>query len=115
MFFKIKLLYVEKFLRKVKETPTEKRAELGKQGRAWAINKFSVEVVGKQWEDLIDSLPDHIKAMHERATDSLKDLEGTDAGQLEAIEAQKAVSKFHEEFEGEMEKRRTIEAEGSAI
>lgn len=49
---------VAKFLKKIYYTPKEKREEIGKKGRNWAINKFSPEVVGKQWEDYIDSLPD---------------------------------------------------------
>ena len=48
---------VAKFLKKIYNTTPDKRAELGVKGRKWAISKFSLEVVGKQWEDYLDSLP----------------------------------------------------------
>ncbi len=48
-----------KFLNKIFEMDEQKRAELGRQGRAWATSKFSVEVIGKQWEAVIDALPEH--------------------------------------------------------
>lgn len=48
---------VAKFLKKIYNMPIEDRAKIGKKGREWAINKFSPEVVCKQWEEYIDSLP----------------------------------------------------------
>ncbi len=49
---------VSKFLKKVAKMPVEKRTEIGKKGREWAISKFSPEVICKQWEEYIDSLPE---------------------------------------------------------
>ncbi len=49
---------VAKFLKKIAYMPIPKRLELGKRGRDWAINKFSPEIVCKQWEEYIDSLPE---------------------------------------------------------
>ena len=49
---------VAKFIKKLYDMSPEKRQEIGKIGREWAISKFSPEVVGKQWENLIDSLPE---------------------------------------------------------
>lgn len=48
---------VAKYIKKIYNMPEEKRIEIGKKGREWAISKFSPEVVGKQWETLFDSLP----------------------------------------------------------
>lgn len=48
---------VAKFLSKVYSMDEKERDVIGKQGREWAINTFSPESVGKQWEILIDSLP----------------------------------------------------------
>ncbi|MEK6883295.1 MAG: hypothetical protein AABY22_26950, partial [Nanoarchaeota archaeon] len=48
-----------KFLTKINNMSAEERENLGKRCREWAINKFNVNVIGKQWEDYIDSLPDH--------------------------------------------------------
>ncbi len=46
-----------KQLKKVYEMHPTKRKELGKLARQWAIANASIEVIGKQWEDLLDSLP----------------------------------------------------------
>lgn len=48
---------IAKFLEKMYEAKPEERAKLGKLGREWTIKNYSPEVVGKQWEDYIDSLP----------------------------------------------------------
>lgn len=50
---------VAKFLDKIYNLDTKKRQEIGRKSREWALSKFSPEVVGKQWEDLIDSIPAH--------------------------------------------------------
>ncbi len=36
-----------------------KKKEMGKKAREWVLNNFSIEVIGKQYEDLIDSMPAH--------------------------------------------------------
>ena len=43
-------------LEKVYKMSSSKKSKLGKQGRDWVINKFSVEVIGKKIEDFLDSL-----------------------------------------------------------
>lgn len=48
---------VAKFLKKIAHADKSKRRDLGVKGRAFALATFSPEVVGKQWEQLIDSLP----------------------------------------------------------
>lgn len=50
---------IAKFLEKIYYTPHKKRQEIGRKSREWALSKFSPEVVGKQWENLIDSIPAH--------------------------------------------------------
>ncbi len=47
-----------KIMSKFWKMKMDKRAELGKAGRDWALNKFSPFVVGKQLEDIIDSFPE---------------------------------------------------------
>lgn len=49
---------VTKFLKKFYEMTEAKRSELGQKARQWALSKFSPDVVGKQWENYIDSLPE---------------------------------------------------------
>ncbi len=48
---------VVKIMRKVWEMSPEKRAEIGKKGRNWAVNTFSPQVVGKMYEEIIDAAP----------------------------------------------------------
>lgn len=50
---------VAKFLNKIYNLENKKRQEIGRKSREWAISKFSPKVVGKQWEDFLDSIPDH--------------------------------------------------------
>jgi glycosyltransferase involved in cell wall biosynthesis len=49
---------VFKFLKKIYQMDSDKRTELGKKGREFALNTFSPEVVGKQWEEILDGLPE---------------------------------------------------------
>lgn len=48
---------IAKKLQMVYEMPLEERERLGKIGREYVISKCSPEVVGKQYEELLDSLP----------------------------------------------------------
>lgn len=48
---------VSKFLKKIHAMSVKDRIELGRKGAEWAVKTFSPEVVGKQWEELIDSIP----------------------------------------------------------
>lgn len=50
---------VAKQLKKVYDMPIEKRREIGKQARKWVLENFSIEVIGKQYEEIIDAMPDH--------------------------------------------------------
>jgi glycosyltransferase involved in cell wall biosynthesis len=47
-----------KQLQKVSEMPTETMAQLGKKARKFVINNFSIEVIGKKFEKIIDSMPE---------------------------------------------------------
>ena len=37
--------------------PSSQRSEMGKIARQWVIDNFSVEVVGKKLEEIIDNMP----------------------------------------------------------
>lgn len=50
---------VAKFLNKIYRMEPRKRQEMGRKSREWALSKFSPQVIGKQWEELIDSIPEH--------------------------------------------------------
>lgn len=47
---------IAKTMRKMYDA--KNKNEIGKKGRAWAISQFSVNIVGKKWEELFDSLPE---------------------------------------------------------
>lgn len=47
---------IAKQLQKVLEMDSEKKAKLGRRARQWAVENFSVESVGKQIEEYLDSL-----------------------------------------------------------
>lgn len=49
---------VAKAMKKFALMPLNEREKLGKQGREWALSMFSPEVVCKQWEKIIDELPE---------------------------------------------------------
>lgn len=44
-----------KFYEKICEMPIEKRKEIGKKGREWALSQFDVSIIGKKLENWIDS------------------------------------------------------------
>jgi len=48
---------IVKFLNKMYDMPVEKRKELGRKGRQWALKEFSVETIGKLIEQQIDAAP----------------------------------------------------------
>lgn len=48
---------IAKQIKKVLKMDRIKRKELGVKGREWTIKNYSIEAVGKQWEELLDSLP----------------------------------------------------------
>lgn len=50
---------VAKVLKKFYLMSAQDREKIGKRGREWALSKFSPEIVCKQWEKVIDDLPDH--------------------------------------------------------
>jgi hypothetical protein len=45
------------FMEQIYRMPESERVEIGQKGREWAVKTFSVETIGKQWEELFDSLP----------------------------------------------------------
>ncbi|MEB3214617.1 MAG: DUF4214 domain-containing protein, partial [Leptolyngbyaceae bacterium] len=45
------------FMEQIYRMPESERLEIGRKGREWAVKTFSIETVGKQWEELFDSLP----------------------------------------------------------
>jgi glycosyltransferase involved in cell wall biosynthesis len=45
------------FMEQIYRMPESERIEIGRKGREWAVKTFSVETIGKQWEELFDSLP----------------------------------------------------------
>ena len=45
------------FMEKIVRMPESERRLIGEKGRAWAKATFSIETVGKQWEEVIDSSP----------------------------------------------------------
>jgi len=47
---------VAKFMRRIFNLDKSARKKLGEQGREFALKTFSPEIVGKQWEQLIDAL-----------------------------------------------------------
>ena len=46
---------IAKQLQKVWKMPIEKRREIGKQAREWTMDNYSSEVIGKKFEEFIDS------------------------------------------------------------
>ena len=50
-------LSIAEQLQKVYDMPISERATMGKEARSFVINNYSIEVVGKFFEDLFDSLP----------------------------------------------------------
>jgi len=50
---------IAKQLKRVYEMSSDKRREYGKNARKWTMDNFSIEVVGKRYENVIDNLPDH--------------------------------------------------------
>lgn len=50
---------IAKYFTKIYKMSLPDRQKLGKRGREWALSTFSPSIVGKQWEDLFDSLPEH--------------------------------------------------------
>ena len=50
---------VAKVLKKFYLMTVQDREKIGKKGREWALSRFSPEIVCKQWEKVIDDLPDH--------------------------------------------------------
>ena len=48
---------IVKQLEKVLRMDEGKRREMGRQARAWALKNFSIDVIGKQFEEILDALP----------------------------------------------------------
>lgn len=48
---------IASFMRSIIDMKPAKREKLAQEGREWAVNTFSTEAIGKQWEELFDSIP----------------------------------------------------------
>jgi glycosyltransferase involved in cell wall biosynthesis len=48
-----------KYLYELVNNQPEKAVEMGKKARQWVLDNFSIEVIGKKYEELIDSMPIH--------------------------------------------------------
>jgi len=49
--------HISRQLEKVYKMKPQKRAEMGKKAREWAINNFSIPVIGEQLESILDKFP----------------------------------------------------------
>lgn len=49
--------HIAEMLDKVYQMTDEERSSVGKKAREWVIDNFSIEVIGKQLEEIIDSMP----------------------------------------------------------
>ena len=49
--------HISRQLEKVYKMKPQKRAEMGKKAREWAINNFSIPVIGEQLESIVDKFP----------------------------------------------------------
>lgn len=38
--------------------PKEEKEKIGKQGRQYILDNYSIDVIGKKWEDILDALPE---------------------------------------------------------
>lgn len=47
-----------KQLEKVYKMPKSKKEEIGKQARKYILERYDTQVVGKQWENILDNMPD---------------------------------------------------------
>lgn len=48
---------IKRFIAKICAMSTADRDSIGEQGRDWAAKTFSIDTIGKQWEDVFDVLP----------------------------------------------------------
>lgn len=64
---------IAKQLQKVWNMSPEKRAELGKRGREFVLKEFSIQIIGKQFEELFDSLPEVNCNFEDEVATELKD------------------------------------------
>ena len=48
---------IKNYIAKMYRISQKDREEIGEKGREWAIKTFSVDTIGKQWENVFDSLP----------------------------------------------------------
>ena len=67
-------------LQNVKDMTIKKRAEIGAKARNWVLENFSIEVVGKQIEDLLDAMPkiDYDFSLEIEPLDVAKEFKGKD-------------------------------------
>lgn len=52
-----KLDSIISFINKIYNISEKEKSEISKMSRDWAVKTFSIDTIGKQWEELFDSLP----------------------------------------------------------
>lgn len=48
---------IKRFIAKVHAMSPAQKQAIGEQSRDWAVKTFSIDTIGKQWEDVFDALP----------------------------------------------------------
>ena len=48
---------IKNFMEKVCRTSNKQKDEIAEKSRDWAVKNFSIDVIGKQWEEVFDALP----------------------------------------------------------
>lgn len=48
---------IKRFIAKVHAMSAAQKQAIGEQSRDWAVKTFSIDTIGKQWEDVFDALP----------------------------------------------------------
>jgi hypothetical protein len=49
---------IKNFIDKIYRMTPARKLEIGRQGYEWATKTFSVEVLGKKWEEILDNIPE---------------------------------------------------------
>lgn len=49
---------IKNYISKICKASQKERDQIGEKGREWAVKTFSVDAIGKQWEEVFDALPE---------------------------------------------------------